>query len=82
MSTSNTATVTADSLTNAQINALWCEACGRGLVDADPDTMHMCTVAINHHGDFTASEQAEARARCAAIINARRQQQAAEKEEG
>lgn len=64
-------TITADTITDAQISALWRHACGTGLVDVDPDTMHECNVALNHHHDFTDAEQRAARARCAEILNAR-----------
>lgn len=63
--------LTADTITDAQICRLWGIACGTGIADVDPDTMHECTVALNRNGDFTLAESELARARCAQILNAR-----------
>lgn len=64
--------ITADNLTDEQIDALWRESVGPGPhAMADPDTMHMCTVAVNRKGDFSAIEQRAARWGCAEILNAR-----------
>jgi hypothetical protein len=61
--------LTADTITDEQIDALWREACGPGSHRlADTDTMHLCNVAVNARGYFTVREQAEARARCAEIL--------------
>jgi hypothetical protein len=58
-------------VTDQQISKLWTDACGSNLRDVDPDAMHDCTVALNHHGDFSAVEVSDARARVATVINDR-----------
>ena len=62
--------VTAETITLAEIDRVWGIGSHTG-VHGDPDIMHDATVAANRHGDFTASEQYWARARCAEILNAR-----------
>ena len=64
--------LTAAAVTDDMINALWRDACGQGPHRmADTDTMHTCTVAVNHYGDFTAGEQDAAKREVAEILNAR-----------
>lgn len=64
--------LTVSTVTDEQIDALWRLACGTGSHrEADPDTMHLCTVAVNRNEDFTAAEQHEARGRCALILRER-----------
>lgn len=63
--------ITIDTITDAQICKLWGDACGIGAADTDPDTMHLCTVALNRNGDFTFTESETARARCVELLNAR-----------
>lgn len=65
--------MTADTITDEQIDALWRSACGTCLGDVDPDTMHACTVAVNRRGDFTPIEAWTARVHCAEIFDARAQ---------
>ena len=86
MSTSNT--VTADSVTDEEIrelretqspvtgNCAYLCAIALGEVELEP-----CSNVHPSH-DCVAGQIRDARGRCAAIINARRQQQAAEREEG
>lgn len=62
---------TADSITDEEIDALWREACGTKLADADPDLMHLCTVAANRHSDFTDDEQRHARVTISLLLNRR-----------
>lgn len=63
-------TITATTITDEQIAEVWRDACGPGPhAMSDADTMHLCTVALNHHGDFTTTESDKARARCAEILN-------------
>lgn len=65
-------TVTAETLTNAEIDWVYVSAVGPGSHhQADPDLIHACTVARNTHGDFTEAEQIVARAVVAAAYNAR-----------
>lgn len=60
----------ADTITNDEIDALWRAASSASLSNVDPDTMHACIIATNRRGDFTAAQQASARARCAEILHA------------
>lgn len=62
--------LTADTITDAQCDAVWRLGADEG-VHGNPDLMHLATVATNRYGDFTADEQAHARARCVQILNAR-----------
>lgn len=59
----------ADSLILAQIDELYRKACGHGMHDVDPDTMHLCTVTANRHRDFTPEEEVAARMRVVTIVN-------------
>lgn len=69
--------VTAETITDEQIDLLWIEAAGSGSFrDANPDLMHDCTVARDRHGDFTPSEIGAAVARCVAAWNARHAKEA------
>jgi hypothetical protein len=64
--------ITASTITDAQIDALWREAIHHpSHRDVDTDLAHACTVAVNRYGDFSFEEQSAARARCAEILNAR-----------
>lgn len=64
-------TVTAETITLAQIDQLWREACGTGLSDVDPDPMSACTFAANRREDFTPTMVRMGRDVCAAAWNAR-----------
>lgn len=70
------AKITAENITDEQLSALWRESCGTGIShhDANPDLMHIATVAQNSFGDHSADEQYAARAQCALILNARKEQ--------
>lgn len=65
-------TITADTITNAQIDGLWRETVHHAnFRDVDPDLAHACTVAVNYYCDFSPEEQRAARARCADVLNRR-----------